>query len=106
MVNGGQAPIACAPGEMEVVLDDVAPVELLLEELVLLLDMDVAAEPMAIEEEMEGLLVVMKLPKMVWKARAKSGPMLEAPWTGPKYAETSEPWRAGGTENWYFCQES
>lgn len=79
MVNGGHAPIACAPGEMEVVLDDVAPVE-----LVLLLDMDVAAEPMAMEEEMEGLLVVMKLPKMVWKARAKSGPMLEAPWTGPK----------------------
>ena len=86
-MKGGHAAIACAPGEMEVVLDDVAAVELLLlleEELLLLEDMFVAAEPVAIDEEMDGLLVVMKLPQMIWKARAKSGPMLDPPCTGPK----------------------
>ena len=47
------------------------------------------AAPTAMEESMLGLSVVIKLPQMVWKARAKSGPTW--PPGGRKYAVGKEP---------------
>ena len=43
--------------------------------LLVLLEFETAAAPMAMDESMLGLSVVMKLPQMVWKASAKSGPI-------------------------------
>jgi hypothetical protein len=42
------------------------------------------AAPLAMSEGMLGSSAVMKLPQMVWKAVAKSGPIW--PWGGVKYA--------------------
>lgn len=56
--------------------------------------------PLAIDAEMDGLPVTMKLPQMRWNARIMSGPKFGV--GGPKYAARSVPWRAMGTEYWYL----
>lgn len=56
-------------------MDCVEEVVALLEEVEL--DAEEEADPAATEAGMEGLLVVMKLPRIVWKALARSAPMFD-----------------------------